>query len=124
MSHTKEPWIPLDCRTESVERITISSNERRAIARIENTRSGKPISLEDEANARRIVACVNACAGIPTDMLETAPNGFFMGGKITQELTEQRDELLVAIEELMYALHGNLASPCATARHPRVKGQP
>ena len=36
----------------------------------------------------------------------------------------ERDELLVAIEELMYALHGNLASPCATARHPRVKGQP
>ena len=27
------------------------------------------------ANARRIVACVNACAGIPSEMLEAMPSG-------------------------------------------------
>ena len=30
---------------------------------------------EFAANARRIVACFNACAGIPTDMLEAMPSG-------------------------------------------------
>ena len=38
-----------------------------------------------EANARRIVACVNSCAGVTTEELET---GGFVAG-----LIEQRDEL-------------------------------
>lgn len=58
-----------------------------------------------EANARRIVACVNACAGCATEVLETAPVGFFNSTyghpKYLEEITKQRDELLAALERFM-----------------------
>ena len=44
-----------------------------------------------EANARRIVACVNACAGVPTELLEEYPSPF-------SEMRSQRDMLLEALE--------------------------
>ena len=45
------------------------------------------------ANARRIVACVNACAGIPTEELESA-------GTIAVEVKdEMQDELLHVIRQ-------------------------
>lgn len=56
---------------------------------------------EMKANARRIVACVNACAGCATEVLETAPVGFFNSTyghpKYLEEITKQRDELLAAL---------------------------
>ena len=49
-------------------------------------------------NARRIVACVNACAGIPTDDLEQCPSGgLFHLADHANELVKQRDELLAAL---------------------------
>jgi hypothetical protein len=50
-----------------------------------------------EANARRLVACWNACEGVPTEMLEEYPAPF-------TELHAQRDELLEALELAMPAL--------------------
>lgn len=73
MEYTKEPWILLDLRQHGKERITISGGTKNTvIARIENTVSKRPIDENDDANARRIVACVNACAGISTEYLERA----------------------------------------------------
>jgi hypothetical protein len=49
-----------------------------------------------EANARRLVACWNACAGIPTDALET--HDIFCAqtnvGLKNTELKQERDEAL------------------------------
>ena len=51
---------------------------------------GKNIGIIcDKANARRIVAAVNACAGISTEMLEALPSG-----KIAR-LKKERDEAIV-----------------------------
>lgn len=52
-----------------------------------------------KANARRIVACVNACAGIETGHLEKygLPD---LAQKIS-DLRKQRDELLKALERFM-----------------------
>jgi len=67
---------------------------------------------ESKANARRIVACVNALEGVATDRLETANiSGSGFWGKCihdadvkyselaiqNKELTAQRDELLAAL---------------------------
>ena len=49
-----------------------------------------------EANARRIVACVNACAGLPTEQLESSPPGGILNG--VAGLIAQRNELLAALE--------------------------
>lgn len=59
---------------------------------------------EDEsiANARRIVACVNACAGVETGHLEKYGLPDF-AQKIS-DLREQRDELLAALERCRFAL--------------------
>ncbi len=51
-----------------------------------------------EANARRIVACVNACEGIPTARLEAGSADVLA---YSMELHKQRDELLEALKNLV-----------------------
>lgn len=51
---------------------------------------------EDKANARRIVACLNACAGIPTECLEFGPDAV-----APASVLQQRDQLLAALEHVM-----------------------
>jgi Tfp pilus assembly protein FimV len=80
------------------------------------------------SNARRIVACVNACAGIRTDDLETAGRlataedsslrrlaehadtlraALQTHAEEAAKLIEQRDELLAALQSYMKAGFGN-----------------
>lgn len=68
-----------------------------------------------QVNARRIVACVNACDGKPTELLERAaefnaapddaewgpPHPIFEMARQIDELTSQRAELLRALEMLV-----------------------
>ena len=51
-------------------------------------------------NARRIVACVNACAGIPTDQLESG-EARYVRNELADiyALEKRRDELLAALEK-------------------------
>lgn len=57
-----------------------------------------------QANARHIVACVNACDGLDTELLEnittmgdTLASRFKMRDQVERELEAQRDELLAAL---------------------------
>ena len=52
---------------------------------------------EARANARRIVACVNACAGLSTKALEKYPGMFLR----IVECAEQRDELAAALRDVL-----------------------
>lgn len=52
-----------------------------------------------EANARRIVACVNACKGLDTAHLESSGLVSAVGYELI-ELTKQRDELLAALDKI------------------------
>ena len=55
-----------------------------------------PVAIASGKNdARRIVACVNACAGVTTEELE---QGWFVAG-----LVEQRDELHAALKRVAAA---------------------
>lgn len=80
MRHTKEPW---------------SCNEFGYIY------AGNPqfivghISQDAESNARRIVACVNACAGLPIDKLDV------LVGSSINELKQQNAELVEALESAL-----------------------
>jgi len=56
-----------------------------------------------EANARRIVACVNACSGISTDNLEDNLPVKELARRYNEAL-KQRDELLKALENTHNAL--------------------
>lgn len=91
--HTKEPWagkeIPLTAVGLARAGFSIVFTNHPA------TRD------EAEANARRIVASVNACAGIPTDVLEAMPSGPASLLPMYAQIEQQRDKLLAALESLL-----------------------
>ena len=98
--HTKEPWFYSETDDGFAE---ITNDERAAgeyisIAEVPTGFSGK-IGAEQEANARRIVACVNACEGIPTGVLEK--QGMVPIEQVTHDIERQRDKLLAALVEVI-----------------------
>ena len=90
--HTPEPWAVDPDSTDEISGIVDSGGNGSII------RGDYSDWWVTKANARRIVACVNACAGCATEVLETAPVGFFNSTyghpKYLEEITKQRDELL------------------------------
>lgn len=60
-----------------------------------------PVDMEDESNSGRIIACVNACAGIPTIWLESGTTGCLQNVRTERnDYQKQRDELLAALEKM------------------------
>lgn len=97
-THTPEPWFVADVGEHIAIGIPI---EKGCVCRIKNTVSGEGINDEDRANAHRIVACVNACAGIPTDDLnEVTEKGMtiFNVCEAAEHGLKQRDTLLAALK--------------------------
>lgn len=88
-NHTPEPW--------NGKRIGIAVHYFESID-AEITFTGK--SDEAMANARRIVACVNACRGLGTDELEQHGLVSAVGYELI-ELTKQRDELLRDMQDVL-----------------------
>lgn len=80
--HTKETWVFKD-------NIVYATGAEGMIA-----------ECSSEGNARRIVACWNACAGISTDTLETLDDKTLneMFKRKESEHQAQRDELLTALK--------------------------
>lgn len=66
MNHTPTPW-----ERDLSTRADIKSVNGRRIASTWGVtlNNGENSTLESRANADRIIACVNACEGIPTDKL-------------------------------------------------------
>lgn len=98
MSHTKEPWkigFPPPNGEQTIGDLT------GMMVAVTTTGHG----VESKENARRIIACVNACAGIPTEQLESGE-----ARSVRDELADiamlekQRDELLDALERMVRLL--------------------
>lgn len=90
--HTKEPWHT--GKNHNAERF-IYGEDGWAIAECVQTKD------KMFANARRIVACVNACAGIPIEILEqNKTGGLTWSFANALDLTMQRNELLTALKEI------------------------
>lgn len=84
--------------------------------------SGPVAIASGEANARRIVACVNACAGIGTEYLEHFGGTTFNDFK---RVKEQRDELVVELEWCAKSLNpNNKRTKRVFEAIASVKGQP
>ncbi|MDM5117230.1 hypothetical protein [Aeromonas hydrophila] len=84
--HEREPWVLGGC---SGRMVTTPSGY---------VGDGYIADVDTKDNARRIVACVNACRGLPTDELEQKGVVAAVGTQLL-ELESQRDELLAALEE-------------------------
>jgi hypothetical protein len=87
MEHTKEPWAYHETR------VYLGRNE-----------GGFDISAcpSPEANARRIVACVNFCAGADDTLLHH--DGLRCLVEQVARLTKQRNELLALLRDDAYAM--------------------
>lgn len=90
--HTPEPW---QAHQDASGDVFISSAETSLhIAEIGSEDDDTAIP-----DARRIVACVNACRGLPTDELEQKGLVAAVGTQLL-EADQLRDELLAALEEV------------------------
>lgn len=112
MEHTKEPWITK--ANEVDEHCFEVMSDGWYVA---TTHDGCDGEQNAEANARRIVACVNALAGVPTEWLE----GFTLSNidNVVQEnagLKQQRDELLAACNTFHEWLTREEAGFCKAGR--------
>ncbi len=90
--HTTEPWNlygPFEDGYVGVSSGETQPGKRRMLARTDSPNVHGDLSqTERDANARRIVACVNACQGIETESLEKGANGWLakvivLGGDAT-----------------------------------------
>lgn len=99
MKHTPEPW---DVHQDAAGIIVAKLNPDMSLLGLD---LDEYACFMNEEDARRVVACVNACAGIPTDDLEASPeHGLLHLAEFTDSLVAQRDELLAALIESRHAL--------------------
>lgn len=123
MQHTKEPWVEIETECDVIE---ITNDERNGlvvpIAKVSTGFNGQ-VGIEQEANARRIVACVNACEGIPTGVLEK--QGMVPIEQVTHDIEQQRDKLPAALTEIaeLDILKYHHAYAIAKGAIAEVKGQ-
>lgn len=100
--HTPEPWEVSDamCGRHSTSTVAIYHYDAARSHCTEVVEAG--CKCGDEAvskeNARRIVACVNACAGIPTYQLLGVTDRPVLLGDVVDVIRKQRDELLEIVE--------------------------
>ncbi|MGJ0509094.1 MAG: hypothetical protein ACR652_18625 [Methylocystis sp.] len=96
--HTPEPWQVLEVHGE----VFVAANTYEGHPYHNRTRTIEIMSDEDyptkEADAHRIAACVNACEGISTDMLEQVGKLITPSALNFHQLNAQRDELLAALK--------------------------
>ncbi|OEC40421.1 hypothetical protein [Aeromonas sp. DNP9] len=125
--HNNEPWSAVEVTKDEAQLIKIRASNGANIARLWIDVDNKHFSDEQRENARRIVACVNACRGLPTDELEQKGLVAAVGTQLldldesltqarahastykaravkessrAHELEQQHDELLAALEKL------------------------
>ena len=96
--HTPEPWVMSTKASGNWWHIS-AGNQAIAAVHAASKKRNEPYASMFEANARRIIACVNACAGLPTEQLESSPLGGVLNG--VAGLIAQRDELLAALEGVL-----------------------
>ena len=102
--HTKEPWQyekavdPRGYNFISINTGTLSDYKDTTICGIWGN---DPVDFE---NAKRIVACVNACEGIPTEALSSVNDWSKAGAASAKKFRDQRNSLRHALEQL-FSLH-------------------
>ena len=85
MNHTPEPWHTHDHGAQ--ELCVYSDDNQKCVAVFDGEGNWSWSDREQRlADARRIVACVNACAGVPLEWLESGLDGCVQG------VREERDQ--------------------------------
>lgn len=104
--HTLEPWHLCEVENETgrIKHLVPVDAEKMSLLTIVENDQATFAAIYNDDDAQRIVACVNACAGIPTGALEdmvTPIRQHLNSADIhAAKLVKQRDELLAALEKL------------------------
>lgn len=103
--HTKGPWVVKLLAPNAADIGPQSAGVVAHVARWANGVAGP--EAENAANARRIVACVNYCEGVPTELLEGHPSDLktvsdlaIRNGERADVLEADRDRLRERVKEL------------------------
>jgi hypothetical protein len=118
--HTKEPWIS---RFNGLYSEIGIENSNQCIATVH---SNSVIQNTDQEDARRLVACVNACIGIETKVLEECGSDFlghYTQMKDVESLRAINLELLTALKsakECIAIWHGSQAWDIYDRRSPEM----
>lgn len=136
--HTKKPWQVVafgegkECDNWSVDNDSAATYEFSAIMAGEKTVAlvvSTDFRLDTTSEiSSRIVACVNACAEIPTEDLEESSMTIlqYMEDQYAEKLElakQQRDELLAALEQIANESVRNLGSARIVARDAIAKAE-
>lgn len=90
--HTPEPWVVV-AKGDEADGVDYFINQES-----DCSISGLVASWLSREDARRIVACVNACAGISTEGLESGKWTVTVVARELLVVIEQRDQLLEALK--------------------------
>lgn len=101
--HTPEPW-KVDLESEATFAHDGRTEEIIELTNADHSETGGYAATE--ANARRIVACVNACAGIETSILQAVDKGELLRTARIRlaETIRQRDELAALMRKARDAM--------------------
>lgn len=108
--HTPEPWL-VDKDDNGIH--IVESDGNRAIAKVFHGRK------DADAVASRIVACVNACAGISTENLQDNKPVKWLAERYN-EVNKDRTALLSALETLILFTKPTKSNAAALANAHRV----
>lgn len=109
--HTPEPWVLFEVGDGRPYLCPASDSDKTSVLTVIEEDGVMFAAVYKEADARRIVACVNACAGLETETLEnitmlgeTLLDRFELRNRQEAELTSKRDDLLAALHDAATSL--------------------
>lgn len=107
MTHTKEPWHLCEVENETgrIKHLVPVDSEKMSLLTIVENDQGRFAAIYNDEDARRIVACVNFCRGVPDSELKYLEPSFENMAVVhwsfpirLENAERQRDELLAALE--------------------------
>jgi len=100
MSHTPEPWILFEVGDRFKHQCPAASSDKTSILTTTEEDGVQWAAVYNDEDASRIVACVNACAGMRNDELE---GGLLLGvmNQKMERLKRELDELNAACKEVI-----------------------
>jgi len=114
MKHTKEPWAQFEGDKRAIVEAGIPM-----LSLLSIDEDGLGIFFEG-GDARRVVACVNACNGIETVELEFGNPAFITVFNERTYLRRQRDELLAALDRIMALPEKHPQDPIACVNETQI----
>ena len=125
-NHTPEPWHLCEVENETgrIKHLVPVDAEKMSLLTIVENDQATFAAIYNDDDARRIIACVNACEGIPTDALERSKSldEFMRSMKVieqqrdsfkdaaeynkrrAEDAEKQRDELMTELKKLTEVL--------------------